>query len=254
MGLNDNPDNLKNDEGFRLLKSGSKAKGLELLRLAALNGHPNALATVTWHHMLDDEIKKAIEDHELCIAKTDSWIANEKSRIDKLWLVSTNDKKSVINHYKYQVANSKSNAALAYLASGKEDIAMSLWSEAAESHGHIEARFYPLFNLCKSNPNVAIGVLKSSFRKEELKDLINTLVRVSTESSGWFSKWAAQGLEVLRTVSQGKGGLMKDATTATAASGVAFIAAKNLSKIVRDQIDESLDADSDSMDWLQDLF
>ena len=31
MGLNDNPDNFKNDEGFRLIKSGSKAKGLESL-------------------------------------------------------------------------------------------------------------------------------------------------------------------------------------------------------------------------------
>jgi hypothetical protein len=32
MGLYDNPESLKNNEGFKLLKSGSKSKGLELLR------------------------------------------------------------------------------------------------------------------------------------------------------------------------------------------------------------------------------
>ena len=84
MGLIDNPDSFKNDEGFKLLRSGSKSKGLELLREAALNGQPNSLATIIWHYMLDDNIKKAVKDYEICIVKTEPWIAKEKSRIDKL--------------------------------------------------------------------------------------------------------------------------------------------------------------------------
>jgi hypothetical protein len=254
MGLTDNPDTLKNDEGFKLLRSGSKTKGLDLLRDAALNGQPNSLATIIWHYMLDDNIKKAVKDYELCIVKTEPWIAKEKSRVDKLWLVRSTDKRNLIEHYLYQVSNSKSNAALAYLASGKAQIATDLWNEAAENHGHIEARFYPIFNLCKSNPAAAIGVLKNSFTKAELQDLVNTCVKVSAEGSGWFAKWAKDGLEVLKKVSQGKGTGVKGASTAAAASGAAFVAAKNINKFVKDQMEESLDKGGEAFDWLQDLF
>ena len=254
MGLNDNPDNFKNDEGFRLMKSGSKAKGLASLRLAALNGQPNALASIIWHYLLDGEIKLAIKDYEQCIVKTEGWVAKEKSRIDKLWLVSAGDKKYVINHYNYQISNSKSNAGLAYLAAGKEKVAIDLWNEAAENHGHIEARFYPVFNLCKSNPTVAIGVLKNSFTKAELQDLIETCVEVSSEGKGWFAKWAKDGLDILKKVSQGKGAGVKGTTTAAAASSAAYMAAKNVNKFVKDQMEESLDEGGEAFDWLQDLF
>jgi len=254
MGLNDNPDNLKNDEGFRLMSAGSNAKGLELLRAAALNGQPNALATIIWHYLLDNDIKLAIKDYEQCIVKTEDWIAKEKTRIQKVWLVSAADKNNLINHYHYQVSNSKSNAALAYLAAGKEKIAIDLWNDAAVNHGHIEARFYPVFNLCKSNPTAAIGVLKNSFSQAELQDLVNTLVEVSNEGSGWFAKWAKDGLDVLKKISQGKGAAAKGATTAAAASGAAFVAAKNINKFVKDQMEESLDEGGEAFDWLQDLF
>jgi hypothetical protein len=254
MGLNDNPDNLKNDEGFRLMSAGSNAKGLELLRSAALNGQPNALATIIWHYLLDNDIKLAIKDYEQCIVKTEDWIAKETTRIQKVWLVSAADKNNLINHYHYQVSNSKSNAALAYLAAGKEKIAIDLWNDAAVNHGHIEARFYPVFNLCKSNPIAAVGVLKNSFSQAELQDLVNTLVEVSAEGSGWFAKWAKDGLDVLKKVSQGKGAAAKGATTAAAASGAAFVAAKNINKFVKDQMEESLDEGGDAFDWLQDLF
>jgi tetratricopeptide (TPR) repeat protein len=254
MGLFDNPDLVKNDQGFRLLKSGSKAKGLELLESAAHNGQPNALATIIWHRLLDNEIKLAIKDYEQCIDKTEGWIAKEKSRIDKLWLVSSGDKKDLVYYYNYQVSNSKSNAALAYLANGKEKVAIDLWNEAAVNHGHIEARFYPVFNLCKSNPTAAIGVLINSFSHFELKDLVNTLVEVSNEGSGWFAKWAKDGLAALKKVSQGEGAGIKGATTATAASGAAFIAAKNINTFVKDQMEESLDEDGEAFDWLPDLY
>ena len=114
MKLLDNPENHKNDQGFKLLKSGSKDEGLRLLREAAIGGQPNSLATILWHYVLEGEIKTAIKDYELCLPKAITWIAAEKARIDKLWLVSSGDKSTVMNHYNYQVANSKSNVALAY--------------------------------------------------------------------------------------------------------------------------------------------
>lgn len=254
MKLLDNPDVHKNDKGHKLYKAGSKTEGLKLIKEAAKNGQPNALASLVWFQIIDDDIKSAIADYELCIKQVNSWIANEKSRIDKLWLVSAADKNNVIAHYQYQISNCKSNAALAYLANRKEKIAIDLWNEAAEDHGHIEARFYPIFHLCKSNPNAAIGVLKNSFSQAELQDLVSTLVEVSTEGSGWFAKWAEDGLKALKKVSQGRGSGIKGATTATAASGAAFVAAKNINKFVKDQMEESLDEGGEAFDWLQDLF
>jgi hypothetical protein len=254
MGLYDNPDTLKNNEGFKLLESGSQAQGLELLRSAALNGHPNALATIIWHYLLDGEIKLAIEDYEQCIVKSEDWVAKEKSRIDKIWLASAGDKKNLINHYNYQISNSKSNAGLAYLAAGKDEVAVDLWNEAAENHGHIEARFYPIFNLCKSNPTAAIGVLKNSFTKAELQDLIETCVEVSDEGKGWFAQWAKDGLDILKKVSQGKGAGVRGTATTAAASSVGFLAAKNVNNFVKNQMEESSDEGGEASDWFENLF
>jgi len=254
MGLLSNPDVSKNDEGYKLLNSGNKVEGLKLIREAALNGQPNALSTLIWHLVIDDQIKSAIKDYEIAISKTVQWIASEKSRIDKLWFASARDKSMLIDHYQYQVANSKSNIALAYLALGKEDIATNLWNEAAESHGHIEARFYPIFHLCKSNPNASIGVLKNSFTKQELQSLIEDLVQASTLGNGWFSRWAKSGIEVLKKASQGKTSMLQDSKKVAAAGGAAAIVAKNLNKFAKDQIEESLDEGGEPFDWLQDLF
>ena len=87
-----------------------------------------------------------------------------------------------------------------------------------------------------------------------IQNLINTLVKVSAEGSGWFAKWAKDGLDVLKKVSQGKGTGVKGATTAAAASGAAFAVAKNINKFVNDQMEESLDEGGEAFDWLQDLF
>lgn len=254
MKLLDNPDIHKNDQGHKLYRAGSKTEGLKLIKEAALNGQPNAIASLVWFQIIDDDIKNAITDYELCIKQADSWIASEKLRVDKLWLVSAADKNSVIAQYKYQISNCKSNAALAYLASRKEKIAIDLWNQAAEDHGHIEARFYPIFHLCKSNPDASIGILKNSFTKHELQDLIGTMIKVSTQGNGWFSKWAQQGLAVLKKASQGQGGKAGGAKAAVAASGAAFVAAKNLNKFVKDQMEESFSEGEDVSDWFSDLF
>jgi len=254
MKLFNNPDVLKNEEGFKLLESGSKTEGLKLLNAAAQNGQPNALATIIWQHLLQDKTDLAIEDYETCIVKTDNWIENEKSRVDKLWLVSAVDKHNVIEHYRYQVANCKSNVGLAFLAKGKDKKAIELWSDAAESYGHVEARFYPIFNLCRSNPTAAFGVIKNSFSKDELQGLIEDLVEVTKEGKGWFAKWANDGLEILKQVSKSKGGGKSSVTNAAAAGSAAFLAAKNINKFVKDQLDESIDEGGDAMDWLQDFF
>lgn len=254
MKLTDNPDNHKNDKGHILIDQGSKTEGMKLIREAAENGQPNALATLLWHAVIDDEIQLAIKDFEHCLPKTAPWISNEKARVDKLWLVSQADKNMIIEFYQYQVSNSKSNAALAYLASGQESRAMELWNEAAVNHGHIEARFYPLFHMCKSNPSASLGILTNSFAKNELQSLISDLVEVSSNGSGWFAKWADEGLKVLQKAVHSKSANFRGAATATAAGGAAFMASKQFNNFMKDQIEENLGDGESVSDWLGDLF
>lgn len=254
LKLTDNPDNHLNDRGFALKKEGRIEEGLKLIRQAAENGQPNSLATLLWAEVIDDEILKAIEDFEKCLPKTGPWIAAEKIRVDKLWLVSQSDKTMIIDFYNYQVSNSKSNAALAYLANGQDSRALELWNEAAVNHGHIEARFYPIFHLCKENPAASLGVLTNSFSKKELQSLISDLVEVSSKGSGWFAKWADEGLKVLQKAVHNKSGNMKGAASTTAAGGAAFMASKQFNNFVKDQIEENLGDGEDVADWLGDLF
>ena len=253
MKLTDHPDNHKNDRGFALKKQGKIEEGMKLIREAAENGQPNSLATLLWAEVIDDEISKAIEDFEKFIPKTTPWIASEKARVSKLWLVSQADKDMIIEFYNYQVSNSKSNAALAYLASGNESRAMELWNEAAMNHGHIEARFYPIFHLCKNNPSASLGVLTNSFTKQELQSLISDMVEVSGRGSGWFAKWADEGLKVLQKAVHSKGNF-KGAASATAAGGAAFMASKQFNNFMKDQIEENFGDGEGVADWLGDLF
>lgn len=252
MKLFDNPDVQKNDRGHKLMESGSKEEGRRLLLEAAQAGQPNALASVIWYNVLNDEIDMAIFNFEKCLPMTGPWIQREANRINKLWLVTPQEKQGVIQHYQYQVSNSKSNAGLAYLAKGEESVAMKLWSEAAMNHGHLEARFYPLFQLCIQNPETAVGVLTGAFSKHELQALINDTKEVSS-GKGWLANWANQGMNVLKTAAQNRQGGF-NAKAASAAVGGGIFASKQFRDFVQDQVDEHIKDNENISDWFNDLF
>lgn len=254
MKLLDNPDNHRNDRGNVLIKQGAKEEGVKLIRESAENGQPNSLASLIWYEVIDDDIALAIKDFEFCLPKTTNWIAKEKIRIDKLWLTSQGDKNALIESYKYQVSNSKSNAALAYLAKKQEKKAMELWNEAAVNHGHIEARFYPIFHLCKSNPSASIGFLTNSFSKKELQSLISDLVEVSNKGTGWFAKWAEEGLVVLKNAVQSNPKNWKGTGAVAAAGGATYLSSKQLNNFVKNQMEETFEDGESFSDWLGDLF
>ncbi len=250
MKLFDNPDVQNNNNGHLLLDTPQRADGMRLIRLAAENGQPNALASVIWFDVIEDQIDKAIKDFETYLPLSESWIAKERARVDKIWLVPVAEKNAVIDYYHYQVSNCKSNVALAFLAKGNESKAMELWNEAAINHGHIESRFYPIFHLFKSNPGSAIGVLRSSFSKEELQSLVSDLTEVANQGSGWFAKWAKEGLDILKeTIKNLRGPL-----GASAASVATFMAAKAVNKHLKDEMQESMGDGESISDWLGDLF
>jgi len=77
--LLDNNDLQNNDDGHLLLDTPYRADGMRLIRLAAENGQPNAIATVIWVGLLDDQIDNAIKDFETYLPLAEPWIAKERA-------------------------------------------------------------------------------------------------------------------------------------------------------------------------------
>ena len=250
MGLFDNPDLELHRKGRQLKDRGSVEEGIKLIRQAAENGAPNALSSLIWHQIIIDDLNGAVKDFEYCLPRVHEWVKKENARIAKSWLASNADRKSFSDFCSYEISNSKSNVAVAHFGMGDEDKAMQLWSEAASNHGHVEARFYPIFHMCQANPKMAIGILNSAFTKKELQGLVNTMITVSNGGSGWFANWAKNGLQVLKETVQ-----KSAAGGAAAASGAAaFMASKGIRNFINDQIDDSSDGGEGLADWFQDLF
>jgi tetratricopeptide (TPR) repeat protein len=252
MGLFDNTDTELHRKGIQLRDSGSIDEGMKMIRQAAENGAPNALGTLIWYQIKSDQLDQAIKDFESCLPKVHEWNKKEIDRVSKSWLASKNDRQTFANFCYYELSNAKSNAAVAYLGKGNEAKAMELWNEAATDHGHVEARFYPIFHMCQANPTMAIGILKSAFNKQELQRLVNDMVEVSTQGTGWFANWAKNGLDVLKQTVQ-KGGSAA-AGKAAASGAAAFIASKNVRNFINNQMEENSDGAESIGDWLQDLF
>jgi hypothetical protein len=251
MGLFDSPETDMHKKGHQLVDRGSVEEGVKLIRQAAENGAPNALSSLIWHEIKIDDLDGAIRDFETFLPKVHEWVKRENARVAKSWLASSADRKTFSDFCSYEISNSKSNVAVAYLGKGNEARAMELWGEAATDHGHVEARFYPIFHMCQANPTMAIGILKSAFTKQELQRLVNDMVEVSTEGNGWFANWAKNGLNVLKQTVQKSGGA---ATGVAASSGAAaFLASKNVRNFINDQVQEAADGEGVS-DWLGDLF
>lgn len=252
MALLDSPETELHRKGLELRQQGSMEEGNKLIRQAAEAGAPNALGSLIWLQVKNDNLKDAIKDFNDCLPQVHKWVKTENERLAKSWRATSSDRKHFSNFCATQISNSKSNVAIAYLGIGEETKAMELWSEAATDHGHIEARFYPIFHMCQVNPTMAIGILKSSFTKQELQKLMKDMVEVSSEGTGWFADWAKSSLNLLRqTVHKSSMGIGGATATAGAAT---FIAAKGMRNMMNDQIDEAMGDGEGPMDWLQDLF
>ena len=172
MGALNHPDMELCNEGYRLIKNGDEKKGLELTRQAAFNGQPNAISNYNWLLILKGEFKEAIDVTEKLVPVAITWIEKEQQRLSKSWGVNKQEVNFYINGYLYQIYNMQSNAAVAYLATGKVKDAIQIWEEAADKSGHLEARFYPIFHEGQKNPDLMLRLLTKEFSKEELILLI----------------------------------------------------------------------------------
>lgn len=258
MGIYDNPDVADNNNGSVFYHAGMKEKGLILLRKAASKGQPNAIASLIWYDLLADKYDSAIKTYEELSKLVPAWINTESERINRGWFVNKEEVSFVIWGYNYQLSNIRSNAAVAYMATGKKEVALKLWATAASDHGHLEARFYPILIAMKDDLESMRTALISNFSKEQLLQLVSDMNEVSAASKGWFGTWAKQGIGSLKAAANqtrhGETNLGQVAAgTAVGLTGFE-IAARNAAKnYFQDQAAESVDGEG-AFDWLGDLF
>lgn len=244
----DQPDIAIYNRGYEMYLSGSKAKGLPLITQAAHAGQPHAISTLIWVNVLDNQIKEALANYEKCTKPAHAWIESESRRLATIRQLPAAHRGQIIDSYKYQISNFKSNAALAFLADNQEATALKMWAEAAKDHGHIESRFYPIFHQKKNDPAAVMTHLSQNFHPEELKSLITDLAEASKDSTGWFRDWSTQSLGVLRKVDL-------KTMAGTAAFAGAWMASRAYNNYIQDQNEENMEQAVDGFfNWLGDFF
>jgi hypothetical protein len=244
----DQPDITRYDRGYTLLLKGSKATGMPMITASALAGQPHAISTLIWQNVVDDQIDEAIDNYVRCLTPAHTWIETESRRLAGIRQLPAESRHQIIDQYKYQISNFKSNAALAYLASNQEATALKMWSDAARDHGHIESRFYPIFHQKKNDPAAVMKHLSENFHPEELKSLITSLAEETKGSTGWFKNFSNESLEVLRKVNE-------QAMAGTVAITGAWMASRAVRHYFEEQNEETLDQAADSFfNWLGDFF
>lgn len=244
----DQPDITRYDRGYTLLLNGSKAAGMPMITASALAGQPHAISTLIWQNVVDDQIDEAIDNYVKCLTPANTWIETESLRLAGIRQLPAESRHQIIDQYKYQISNFKSNAALAYLASNQEATALKMWSDAARDHGHIESRFYPIFHQKKNDPAAVMKHLSENFHPEELKSLITGLAEETKGSTGWFKNWSNESLEILRKVNQ-------QAMAGTIAITGAWMASRAVRHYFEEQNEEAIDQAADSFfNWLGDFF
>ena len=260
MGALDHPDIELCNQGQRLIKNGDKKQGLELTKQAAFNGQPNAISTYNWHLILSGQFKEAIDVTEKLVPVAIVWIEKEQQRLSKSWGVNKQEVNIYVNSYLYQIYNMQSNAAVAYLATGKVKDAIEIWEEAADKSGHLEARFYPIFHEGQKNPDLMLRLLTKEFTKEELQNLVSTMMDVSTGGKGWFADWAKEGLKVLQQAAKkaklanNAGPISNVAASSAATLGAGYVASRAAREYMQNEMQDSAEAGEGAFDWLGDLF
>ncbi len=188
-----------NNLGHILMSSGEKARGLSLIRKAASNGQPNALATLIWTLLLSEDFDGAIESFDTFFPLTTYWIDEQAKRVQ---LEESKDIEMMIDtqDLNYQRSNIKSNAALAFLAKGDKSKALELWDQAARENNHVEARLYPLVISYQNDQTLLRETIGNKFHQDEIQELLSDMKSVLTEAKGWFANFAKDVFSVLEKI------------------------------------------------------
>lgn len=174
-----------NNAAWQLLRDGFLEQALVGFDRAASYGQPNALATLTWQLMLADRAEHAVQVYEDYFPRIENWMGMQDEFIQEETFS--------------QIANSKSNAALAYLALDQAHTALRMWEEAAAAD-HIEAKAYPAVLAARDGDDRRARKMLRKLTANELAKFRADMDEVFEGGSGWFAAWARDALELISRV------------------------------------------------------
>jgi len=174
-----------NDAAAEALSQGRISEALVGFDRAAQMGQPHALSSLIWVYALRGEFEKSIRAWETYADLVKPFIAQEHDKVLAVQL-------------RKQIPNYTSNVAIAFLAIGDRERAMSLWQEAA-SAGHIEARAYPGVLAWRDGDLDAARMILSELSAREYATFKSDMEEVVAEGEGWFVDWAQDALAALAT-------------------------------------------------------
>jgi hypothetical protein len=157
--------------------------GMEYLHKAAEKGQPNAIATLIWISIIDDDIKLAISNFEKYVPKSDEWINNERTRLSKIESVDEDEIDSYIESFINQTSNFAGNAALAYYADNQKSKAKELCEKSIKISKNLENMVYKTILINENGLNSDLEELTNMLRKDDLYDLVSDWAENLEESS-----------------------------------------------------------------------
>jgi TPR repeat protein len=174
-----------NNAAWQLMQEGFMEEAMVGFDRAASMGQPNALATLLWQLMLAEQPEQAVAAYEHYFPLLNSWMADQDDFIQE--------------EVYPQIANCKSNAAIAYVAIDQIHTALRLWQEAA-AEDHIEAKAYPAVLAARDGDTRRAKKIMKKLTDPERTAFREDMEQVLGEGSGWFEIWARDALELLDRV------------------------------------------------------
>ena len=177
-------DVINNNLGSKLyFEFDDKYLGLQYIQKAAEIGQPNALASLIWINIVDDDIEIAISNFERYVLKPNEWIKNEANRLSKFDSIDKDDFDTYIEDLRNQTSNLASNAALAYFADNQKSKAKELWKESIKINKNLEKMVYKNLLINENSLNSDLNELTNMLNKDDLFNLISDWAEALEQNS-----------------------------------------------------------------------
>ena len=167
-------DVINNNLGSKLyFEFDDKNLGLQYIQKAAEIGQPNALASLIWINIVDDDIEIAVSNFERYGLKPNEWIKNEETRLSKFDSIDKDDIDSHIEDLRNQTSNLLSNAALAYYADNQKNKAKGLWEESNKINKNLETMLFKTLLINENGPNSDLDEITNMLNRDDLFEMIS---------------------------------------------------------------------------------
>jgi hypothetical protein len=170
--------------GDELIKAGQLEEGLEIIEPIARSGNASILSTYIWSLVLSEQHARAKEFGLEALPVAEQFVDNFEGSEEEL------------SSHSYQLANARSNHALASMALGESPSTfVEMWREGSHT-GHEESLFYPLVSMWAQGQNSEAIQGFNALPLEVRESAANTVSDLCA-SCGWVSEWGSLGQELI---------------------------------------------------------